>query len=147
MPRQMTHKIAPFWRRMRDLTGLGARDFVCEGRGGFRGFPARHFLSESFAICLLLFPTNCGDGSAGLLTMVRGRKISTDLKYTILASGGSHPVSEIVALTAVSRRQIHRIRKTWEATGCVEPECVRRKIGRPRFLTGDEEAVCFSFIP
>jgi len=42
---------------------------------------------------------------------MKGRKISTDLKYTILAMGGSHSVSEIAAITAVSRRQIHRIRK------------------------------------
>ena len=67
--------------------------------------------------------------------------MSTDLKYTILALGGSHSVSEIEALTAVSRRQIYRIRRTWETTGCVEPERVGKKAGRPRFLTKDEELV------
>jgi len=76
---------------------------------------------------------------------MRGRKVSTDLKYTILALGGRHSVSEIAALTAVSRRQIHRIRKNWETTGCVEPERVVKKTGRPRFLTRDEEAVSFFY--
>jgi len=71
--------------------------------------------------------------------------VSTDLKYTIVALGGLHSISEIEALTTVSRRQICRIRKTWETTGCVEPECVGKKVGRPRFLTKDEELV--SFLP
>ena len=77
---------------------------------------------------------------------MRGRKISTDLKYTILALGGLHSVPEIAALTAVSRRQIHRIRKNWETTGCVEPDRARKRTGRPRFLTPDEEAVSSFFL-
>ena len=77
---------------------------------------------------------------------MRGRKISTDLKYTILALGGLHSVSEITALTAVSRRQIYRIRENWETTGYVEPDHARKKTGRPRFLTRDEEAVSFPSI-
>ena len=76
---------------------------------------------------------------------MRGRKISTDLKYTILALGGSHSVAEISALTAVSCRQIYRIRKNWETMGCVEHDCAGRKTGRPRFLTADEEAVRLPF--
>lgn len=74
---------------------------------------------------------------------MRGRKISSDLKYTILALGASHSASEIAAFTAVSRRQIYRIRKNWETTGCVGPEHAGKKTGRPRFLTGDGEAVSF----
>ena len=76
---------------------------------------------------------------------MKGKKISTDLKHTILAMGDPHPVSEIVALTAVSHRQIYRILKYWETTGRVEPECVGRP-GRPRFLSRDEEAVSLFFI-
>jgi len=75
-----------------------------------------------------------------------GKKISTDLKYTILALGEFHTVPEIEALTTVSRRQICRIRKSWETDGCVEPEHVGKKVGRPRFLTADEEAASFPFI-
>ena len=71
---------------------------------------------------------------------MKGKKLSTDLKHTILALGDLHSVSEIAALTAVSRRQIYRIRKYWETTGCVEPEHVGRP-GRPRFLSQDEESV------
>jgi transposase len=74
---------------------------------------------------------------------MRGKKISTDLKATILALGGLHSVSEIAALTTVSRRQIYRIRKSWETTRCLEPERMGRKTGRPRFLSQDEEAVSF----
>jgi len=74
---------------------------------------------------------------------MRGKKVSMDLKYTIIALGASHSVSEIEALTNVSRQQIYRIRENWEATGCVEPEHVGKKTGRPRFLTKDEEAVGF----
>ena len=82
-----------------------------------------------------------------LTAIMRGRKISTDLKYTILALGSLHLVSEIAALTVVSRCQIHCIQKTREMTGCVEPEHVWRKIGWPHFLTRDEEVVRFSFTP
>ena len=64
--------------------------------------------------------------------------MSTDLKYTILALGGSHSVSEIEALTAVSHHQIYHIQRTWETIGCVEPESVGKKAGRPCFLTKDE---------
>jgi transposase len=71
---------------------------------------------------------------------MRGKKISTDLKYTILALGYFHSISEIEALTGVSRRQIYRIRNIWEMTGCVEPKSVGKR-GRPRFLTRDEEVV------
>jgi len=71
---------------------------------------------------------------------MKGKKISTDLKWTILAMGDLHPVSDIAALTAVSRRQIYRILEYWETTGCVEPEHVGRP-GRPRFLSQDEEVV------
>lgn len=67
--------------------------------------------------------------------------MSTDLKYTVLALGDFHSVSEIEALTGVSRRQIYRIRENWETTGYVEPEHAGRKTGRPRFLTKDEEMV------
>lgn len=74
-------------------------------------------------------------------TTMRGTKISTDLKYTVLALGGLHSVSEIETLTGVSRRQIYRIRKIFETTGYVEPEPTGKKIGRPRFFTEDEEAV------
>jgi len=70
---------------------------------------------------------------------MRGKKISTDLKYTILALGDFHSVSEISTLTAVSPRQIYRIRRSWETTGCVEPERIQKRTGRPRFLTMDEE--------
>jgi transposase len=76
---------------------------------------------------------------------MRGKKISTDLKRTIVALGSIHSVSEIEALTAVSRRQIYRIRKMWETTGYVEPAHVGRRTGRPRFLTPAEEAVSFLF--
>lgn len=72
---------------------------------------------------------------------MRGKRVSTDLKYTIIALGDFHSVSEIEALTGVSRRQIYRIREVWESTGCVEPERARKKTGRPRFLTKDEETV------
>jgi len=71
--------------------------------------------------------------------------VSTDLKYTVIALGDFHSVSEIEALTGVSRRQIYRIREVWGATGCVEPEHAGKKTGRPRFLTKDEETV--SFLP
>ena len=80
-------------------------------------------------------------------TIMRGRMISTDLKYTILALGSLHLVSEITALTAVSHRQIYCIRKSWETTGCVKPECTGKKTGRPRFLTLDEEAVSLPSAP
>ena len=79
-------------------------------------------------------------------TIMRGKKISTDLKYTIVALGDFHTVSEIEALTAVSRWQIYHIRRNWETTGCVEPERVRKRTGRPHFLTTNEEAVSFSSI-
>jgi len=78
-------------------------------------------------------------------TIMRGKKFSTDLKYTVLALGNFHSVSEIEALTAVSRRQIYRIRSSWETTGYVEPEHVGKRTGRPRFLTADEEAASVSF--
>lgn len=71
---------------------------------------------------------------------MKGKRISTDLKHTILAMGDLHSVSDIAALTAVSRRQIYRIRKYWETIGCVDPECTGRP-GRPRFLSQDEETV------
>lgn len=77
---------------------------------------------------------------------MRGRKISTDLKYTILALGGLHSVSKITALTAVSHRQIYRIRENWETMGYVEPDHARKKTGRPQFLMRDEEAVSFPSI-
>jgi hypothetical protein len=77
---------------------------------------------------------------------MRGRKISTDLKYTILALGASHSVSEIVALTAVSCREIYRIWKNWRTMGCVESQHAGNRLGRPRFLTTDEEAVSLPFI-
>ena len=77
---------------------------------------------------------------------MRGRKISTDLKYTIIALGDLHSVSEIAALTAMSRCQIHRVWKNWEMTGCVEPDHASKRTGRPRFLTRDEEVVNFSLI-
>ena len=77
-----------------------------------------------------------------LQPIMRGKKISTDLKHTILALGDFHSVSEIEALTAVSHRQIYRIRKSWETTGCVELEHPGKRTGRPCFLTTDEEAVC-----
>jgi transposase len=76
---------------------------------------------------------------------MRGKKISEDLKYAIIALGNFHTVPEIEDLTAVSRRQIYRIRKLWETTGYVEPECMGKR-GRPRFLTNDEEAVRFPHI-
>lgn len=79
------------------------------------------------------------DDSLQPTAIVRGRKISADLKYTILALGALHSVSEIAALTAVSRREIYRIRKHWETTGTMGPE--RKKRGWPRFLTRDEELV------
>ena len=74
---------------------------------------------------------------------MKGKRISTDLKYTILALSGLHSVSEIKALTGVSRRQIYHIQKTWETTGCVERKGPKRKTGRPQFLLPDEESVCF----
>jgi len=77
---------------------------------------------------------------------MRGKKVSTDLKYAILALGSYHTVSEIEKLTAVSRRQIYRIRASWETSGCVEPEHAAERRGRPRFLTTDEEAASFLFI-
>ena len=70
------------------------------------------------------------------------RKISTDLRYTILVLGASHSVPEISALTTVSHCQIYRIRKNWEMTGSMEPEHTGKKTGRPRFLTRNEEVVC-----
>ena len=79
-------------------------------------------------------------------TIMRGRKISTNLKYTILVLGGLHSVSEITALTAVSHRQIYCIRENWETTGYVEPDHARKKMGRPWFLTRDKEAVSFPSI-
>lgn len=78
-------------------------------------------------------------------TTMRGKKISTDLNRTILALGDSHSVSEIEAFTAVSCRQIYRIRNRWATTGCVEPEHIGKR-GRPCFLTKDEEAVSFPII-
>ena len=72
---------------------------------------------------------------------MKGKKISTDLKRTILALGDLHTVPEIAALTAVSRRQIYRIRKDWEVTGSVEHECRGGTPGRPRFLSPNEETV------
>ena len=75
---------------------------------------------------------------------MRGKKVSTDLKYTILALGHYHTVPEIERLTAVSRRQIYRIRASWETNGCVEPVRAGPETrGRPRFLTADEAAVSF----
>jgi len=75
--------------------------------------------------------------------IMRGKKVSTDLKYTILALGHYHTVSEIENLTAISRRQICRIRASWETSGCVEPEHTGGRRGRPRFLTTDQEAASF----
>ena len=62
----------------------------------------------------------------------------------MIALGGLHSVGEIEGLTGVSRRQIFRIRKAWETTGFVEPEIPRKKTGRPRFLTAEEEMVSSS---
>ena len=75
---------------------------------------------------------------------MRGKAISTNLKYTVIALGGLHSVTEIERLTGVSRRQIFRIRKAWETTGSVEPESPPKRTGRPRFLTANEELVSFS---
>lgn len=74
---------------------------------------------------------------------MRGKKISTDLKTTIIALGSLHSVSEIEGLMAVSRCQIYCIQKTWQTMGSVEPEYAGRKTGRPRFLSQDEEVVSF----
>jgi hypothetical protein len=58
-----------------------------------------------------------------------------------MALGASNSVSEIAALTAVSRREIYCIRENWETMGSVEPERAVSKSGRPCFLTRDEEMV------
>ena len=97
-----------------------------------------------YAICAHLGRSRHPEIFLYIATIMRGKKVSTDLKYTILALGHYHTVSEIENLMAISRRQIYRIRASWETSGCVEPERAGERRGRPRFLTVDEEAAsCF----
>lgn len=73
--------------------------------------------------------------------MARGKRVSEDLRWTIVRMAEFEEIDTISAYTNTSKRQILRIFALFRATGRVTKEPSGRKIGRRRQLTDDDVAV------
>lgn len=78
--------------------------------------------------------------------MTKGKRTSEDLAWTIVRMAPVVSPNDIAAFTSVSEAQQRRILVRWKNTGEVVARRDQRVKGRPRHLTADDVAVCFTYV-
>lgn len=78
--------------------------------------------------------------------MAPGRKVSTDLAWTVVRMLPLYPIQHILAITQLGTRTIERIKSRFERTRDVLAESQGWEQGRNRLLSAHQVNVCTNYL-